>query len=323
MHPLVSVYLAFIISLGSLVATLPSDVSNTSAVAIEPNLTAVASALSTSSTAGAQFVHQATVENTVQDITYINHPLANNNPNALLFVTPHLTPPYGVWYDHHLSVVYDAYNNHRWAIFSQDRTPIPLHATFDVLIPPADMPAFVHRTTPFNRTQNRTEIDHPLTNGNPQAIILVTPNYNPDGAAQGTDNNHAIGVFYRPSTQRWAIFNQDQAGMPFGAAFNVLVPGPNHAAFVHQATNSNINGNLTLIDHPRANGQDHVLVFVTHNWNPGGIFGATNNHAFGVYYHRTYEKWGIFNQDAASMPVNTAFNVLIVSNKSYLPAVRR
>ncbi|QLQ06408.1 MAG: hypothetical protein HZY76_10380 [Anaerolineae bacterium] len=160
----------------------------------------------------------------MQDITYINHPLANNNPNALLFVTPHLTPPYGVWYDHHLSVVYDAYNNHRWAIFSQDRTPIPLHATFDVLIPPADMPAFVHRTTPFNRTQNRTEIDHPLTNGNPQAIILVTPNYNPDGAAQGTDNNHAIGVFYRPSTQRWAIFNQDQAGMPFGAAFNVLVP---------------------------------------------------------------------------------------------------
>lgn len=322
MHVLISCYLAFIMSLGSLDATLPSAAFSDSALHIESNQTAVVDTWSTSSTIGAQFIHQATEENTVLGITYIDHPLANNDPNALLFVTPNHR---GVDYVSHLSVGYDGYNNHRWGIFSQDYTPVPHHAAFNVLIPPADMPAFVHHATSSNRSNNWTEIDHPLTNGNPQAIILVTPNWNPGGGGLGTYNNHAIGVFYRPSAQRWAIFNQDLAVMPAGAAFNVLIPAANHAAFVHQATMANIDGDSTLIDHPSSNGQRSALVFVTSNWNPGGIVGAYNDHVLGVWYdyHLDRQKWAIFNQDYASMPVNTAFNVLVVSNKSYLPAVRR
>lgn len=323
MHVLVTFYLAVIMSLGSLVATLPSDASGTSAVAIGSNQTAVVDTWSTSSTVGAQFIHVATEENTALGVTQIDHPLLNYDPNALLFVTPNWTP-HGVDYVHHLSVIYNLYY-HRWGIFSQDNTPVPLNVAFNVLIPPATMPAFVHRATSSNRSNNWTEIDHPLTNGNPQAIILVTPNLNPGGSVLGTYNNHAIGVFYRPSAQRWAIFNQDLAVMPAGAAFNVLIPAANHAAFVHQATMANIDGDSTLIDHPSSNGQRSALVFVTANWNPGGILGAYNDHALGVWYdyHTNRQKWAIYNQDYANMPDHAAFNVLVVSNRSYLPAVRR
>ena len=51
-----------------------------------------------------------------------------------------------------------------------------------------------------------TMIDNALTNDNPNAIVVVTPNYNPGGVG-GTYDNHPIGVWYDGS--KWAIFNQD------------------------------------------------------------------------------------------------------------------
>ena len=84
-------------------------------------------------------------------------------------------------------------------------------------------PVFIHRATAANINANTTTIDHPLCNNDPNAILIVTPNWNPGGVA--TYNNHQIGVYYT-GTLRWAIFNQDLAAMPVGAAFNVLVVKP-------------------------------------------------------------------------------------------------
>jgi hypothetical protein len=86
-----------------------------------------------------------------------------------------------------------------------------------------DTPVFVHDATPENSTANYTVIDHPLTNGDPDAILFVTQNWNPSGQT-GVYNDHAIGVFYTAS--QWAIFNQGGAAIPNGASFNVLVVKP-------------------------------------------------------------------------------------------------
>ena len=79
---------------------------------------------------------------------------------------------------------------------------------------------FVHRATEENVSQNSTYIDHPTSNGNPDAILVVTPNWNPEGSP-GIYNDHPIGVWYDFEAQRWAVFNQDLAEMPIGAGFNV------------------------------------------------------------------------------------------------------
>ncbi len=79
---------------------------------------------------------------------------------------------------------------------------------------------FVHRATIENISGNSTYVDHPLTNGNPDAILLVTPNWSPEGTIS-VYNDHSIGVWYDPNAQRWAVFNQDLAAMPEGTAFNV------------------------------------------------------------------------------------------------------
>lgn len=86
--------------------------------------------------------------------------------------------------------------------------------------PESDGIAYVHRATTENVSDNSTYLDNPLVNNNPNAIVSVTQNWNPDGGA-GTYNNHPVGVWYDSSVKRWAVFNQDRAAMPEGAAFNI------------------------------------------------------------------------------------------------------
>ena len=97
---------------------------------------------------------------------------------------------------------------------------MPVGAAFNVFIPTTGAGVFVHKATVANINSNWTTIDNALTNGNPNAIVFVTPNYNP-GDVGGTYDNHNIGVWYTGS--KWAIFNQDITAIPVNAAFNVYV----------------------------------------------------------------------------------------------------
>ena len=88
------------------------------------------------------------------------------------------------------------------------RAPQPQPLEIPALtIPPASSLGvqFVHVARAANITSNWTAIDHPLTNGKPNAIILVTPNWNP-GSVRGTYDKHPIGVWYDGS--KWAILTR-------------------------------------------------------------------------------------------------------------------
>jgi hypothetical protein len=65
-----------------------------------------------------------------------------------------------------------------------------------------------------------TIIDNTLCNGDPNAILIVTPNWNPH-LKVGVYWNHIVGVYYNGS--KWDIFNEDLTAMPAGPAFNVLI----------------------------------------------------------------------------------------------------
>jgi hypothetical protein len=101
---------------------------------------------------------------------------------------------------------------------------MPVNASFNVTVPTAGTGTgvFVHTATAPNISGNWTAIDYPLTNGNPNAITIATPNYNPGGAG-GIYDDHPIGVWYNGS--KWSIFNQDLAAMPVNASFNLYVVG--------------------------------------------------------------------------------------------------
>jgi len=270
---------------------------------------------------GVQFVHIATAVNTAGNSTYIDHPLTNNRPNAIIFVTQNYNPGGvgGTCNSHPIGVWYNTANN-RWAIFNQDLAAMPVGAAFNVLIPSTDPAVFVHTATTGNIVGDTTFIDNALTNNQPNALLFVTPNYNPGGVG-GIAHNHRIGVNYNTLTSRWGIYNQDWTVMDAGPAFNVWVAPSGADAFVHTSASGNLVGDSTVIDSPLTNNRPAALLFVTQNYNPGGVGSAGHDRNVGVNYSGT--RWTIFNQDQSNMPSGVSFNVFVTSNKIYLPLVLR
>jgi hypothetical protein len=172
------------------------------------------------------FVHTATVGNRADDYTIIDNPQTNSNPDAIFFITPNWNPGGGVGVDANFPIgVFYSDIVSKGAIFNQNGSgnPIPLDAAFNVFVPPVGAGVFVHIATAGNSIGDYTIIDNPFTNSHPDAILFVTPNWEPGGACGCVYANFPIGVFYANSVYKWAIFNQDFGTIPEGAAFNVYI----------------------------------------------------------------------------------------------------
>ncbi|MDQ4127999.1 MAG: hypothetical protein M3151_08655, partial [Actinomycetota bacterium] len=142
--------------------------------------------------------------------------------------------------------------------------------------------AFVHRATGENSRGDYTYLSDPSIDGDPDAVVLVTPT--PDRASTGDGTyGHNVGVWYEPQARKWAIFNQDRAPVPEGTTFQVVVPG-GPEKFVHRAQPENITGDSTYLDDPLVNGKPGAILSITQNWNPGGGGGTYNDHPVAVRY---------------------------------------
>jgi len=83
----------------------------------------------------AVFVHRATPENISANSTYLDNPRTNDDPDVILYVTPNWNPGggNGTYNEHPIGVWYDG-GAQRWAIFNQDREPMPDGAAFNVAV---------------------------------------------------------------------------------------------------------------------------------------------------------------------------------------------
>ena len=85
--------------------------------------------------------------------------------------------------------------------------------------------------------------------------------------------------------------------------------------FVWTATVSNIFGDATVINNAATNSQPGPLLFVTPNYDAGGVGpGTYDEHAVLVWY--TGLGWAIFNEDKSAMVPGESFNVLVVPKTS-------
>lgn len=172
------------------------------------------------------FVHSATPENIMNNWTYIDHPLIDGKPSAVVLVT-RARGPGGRNYPHEIGVWYTDNRGGKWTVFNQDLAPMPEGAEFEIAIAQGE-DRLVHRATFANTVSNITYIDDPLTNGNPGVILSVTQNWNPGGGA-GVYNDHPVGTVYDEDLGQWAVYNEDLAALPVGAAFNVAVSQPSES----------------------------------------------------------------------------------------------
>ena len=92
----------------------------------------------------------------------------------------------------------------------------------------ASTTAFIQRATSANIDPaglHRTTINNPYCNGNANALLFVTANYNP-GITGDIIQNHPYGVYYNPALAKWQIFNEDFAALTTNTAFNVMIVVP-------------------------------------------------------------------------------------------------
>jgi hypothetical protein len=268
-------------------------------------------------TVTSHFVWTATTANSSGDSTFINNAATNGRPGAILFITPNYNQggvcgcfndrsPVGVWYNP---------STGKWAIFNENLSAIPAGTSFNVLVvPAADSPkVFVQTATTGNSGGDSTFLDNTLTNGRPQTRVLVTPVWNPGGTG-GVYNNHPVGVWYDHTSNRWAIFNEDEADMTAGASFNVMLgnkPSGGGASTIQVATTANTGLDSTFISNPLTTGNPNAVVFETPNFNPNGVGGTYDRPATGIWWSGSNSQAAIFNQDGSAMPRNAAFNLII------------
>jgi sortase A len=169
--------------------------------------------------------------------------------------------------------------------------------------------AFVHQSDEQNSRGDYTYLSDPSIDGDPNAVVLVTPMPGQESSSDGT-YDHNVGVWYESQAQQWAIFNQDRAAVPDGTTFQVVVPGGSEK-LVHRAESGNIDGNSTYLDDPLVNDKPGAVLSVTQNWNPGGGSGTYNDHPVDVRYDAGRQQWAIYNTDDSAMPAGAAFNVAV------------
>jgi hypothetical protein len=153
----------------------------------------------------------------------INHPDLNGNPSARVLLTTYFNPN-GLRNDHTYSVWYNATTD-RWNIFPEDLSNLPLDTAFFMGVPDGSNTAVAtHVADAGNIAGNYTIIDHPLLNGDPDAVFVYTHNWGVSGGSGNVVNDHVTGVWYTGSN--WSIYNEDLSAMPEDAEFELMIFDP-------------------------------------------------------------------------------------------------
>lgn len=221
----------------------------------------------------------------------INNPLINNNPDLILIVTP----DYGISGPYFTGEYSVYFFENRWRINSPDGE-IPENTKFNVLAMPRSDRAFVH--TSRASANNYTIIDHPLLNNNPEAKFLITK--------ASFRNTEKVGIGYSPLINKWTIFNFDFSLFGIDSYNVVIMDG------IFTATATTTSGSWFAINHPTTNNGRNNLVFTTPIYQGD----ATSINPTGVWY--TGNKWNIFNQNRAVMPVNAKYMVSSFNSSGYV-----
>jgi hypothetical protein len=174
---------------------------------------------------------------------------------------------------------------------------------------------FVHTATASNihPTLNHiTLIDHPDLNGNPNAGIVFSHVFNPNGGS-GVYNDNIDGLFYTYTYGKWAIYNEDLSPMEVGASFFVYIASDPSDVITHVASVANEHpwGNATTVLDPTFFGNNPGPYAVMSNYfNPHSVYNPYN-YAF-LYDYTVTNTRNIYNQAFGTpIPTNAAFKILV------------
>ncbi len=255
----------------------------------------------------ATFVHTVTPANTSADLSYIDHPMLNNNPSAQLVVSHVWNPPgsAGVYNTHRTGLFYDS-TEQKWGVYNEDASNIINGSSYFVYVE-QNNEIFEHIATLANQgsSTSYTVLDHPDLNGDPEAQVVITTYYNPNSSR----NDFNYGTWYDGAN--WNVFTEDGSAIEIDDAFMVAVNGGDLThRYRHVATAATISGNVTIIDHPVLNGNPDARFVFMHNWgeDPSSA-NVIVDKVLGVWYTGT--NWSIYTEDTSAFPADSEYDLII------------
>ncbi len=152
-----------------------------------------------------------------------------------------------------------------------------------------------------------TLLDNPDLNGNPAAIIFITP-----VEVNGINlNPHAVCAYY--INKKWSVINIDHSTMAPGSQFDVTYYSkPDDTHFVHVVTSQTlVKYKNSYIDHAGLNDNPGVQFNVMQNWSPAVWGGNINRNEIKIQYDAEARKWFISNANEKYLEFPVAYNIMI------------
>lgn len=173
---------------------------------------------------GSAFVHTATPASTSGNRTLVNSRLLNGRPKAIVLVTQSYDPNGngGTYNDNQVGVRYYP-SLKRWGIINEDGSAMPAGASFNVLVGAAASnggAVTVLKASTSNRHGDAVAISNRETNGNPNAVVFATPDFDPGGKGHIADPNPQ-DVAYSGSKE--LVFQWASPPQKLGNSYNVLI----------------------------------------------------------------------------------------------------
>ena len=259
------------------------------------------------------YVHTATAENSSGDVTYIDHPDFNNNPNAGV-VYSHVWNPNGNSgvYNNNFTTIFYQNTLNQWAIANENLSDIVIGSSYNVYISSDPSNVITHVSEGANQGTfgpSSTVIDHPSLNGsNPGPAIIFSNSYRPNFV----DNNDGYSLYYDVANNKRGLFNRHGNDIPIDTGFNILLTGVGATSITHISDASNTNLNYTIIDHPELNGNPNATFVFSHYWGLYDNFTDLDNVKLGVWYNGI--NWSIYYEDSShTMQEGVAFDIVIAS----------
>ncbi|MEP7075040.1 MAG: hypothetical protein ABI878_04450 [Acidobacteriota bacterium] len=166
---------------------------------------------------------------------------------------------------------------------------------------------FTQTVTKQNTNCNSTcsVIDIPELNGNPSALLYITPIGNTKNL-----NPHPIAAYYM-YLKKWSVFNMDSRTITEGSKFNVeWYANPDKDRFVFEVPQRTHFKDPAYIDNAAINNDPNakIRVFPTNPPGGGAIF---NRNEVRVEYDPAVFKWFVVNTDGTPVPPGNAYNIFI------------
>jgi len=169
-----------------------------------------------------QIIHTATKANNYcnGNCTTLDIPELNNNPAAIIWVTPILEEGRSI--NTHAIGVY--YTENKWRIFNWDQASMPVGAKFKVEYSTGpDQTRFKYIVTDdLLQKDGSAFIDNPVLNNNPDARFDYLLSWNP-AEQRGTNNRNEIKIVYNPDAGKWYISNVNKKALYRGDSYNIIL----------------------------------------------------------------------------------------------------